>query len=134
MQFRLRRLLPTLMLSVGVLLLAGLAFAGDTKTSSKTYEFVRPPAAPDELENAVLDIFDTKCAFAGCHTGANAPQGLDLTEEAFKANLVKVKSAGAPQFLRVKPGDAANSYLIKKVKGVGIKGDRMPRGSSPLSS
>lgn len=118
---------------VAVLMMSAFAFAGEGKAGKNAYEFVRPPATPDELENAVLDIFDTKCAFAGCHTGVNAPQGLDLTEEAFKANLVKVKSANAPQFLRVQPGDAANSYLIKKVKGIGIKGDRMPRGGQPLS-
>lgn len=133
MQFPLRRRGFSLSLLIGVLALSALAIAGEGKRGNAAYEFVRPPAAPDELENAVLDIFDSKCAFAGCHTGANAPQNLDLTEAAFKANLVKVKSASVPQFLRVQPGDAANSYLIKKVKGVGIKGDRMPRGSQPLS-
>ncbi len=134
MQFPLRRCSFSLVLLISVLTLSALAFAGEGKGGKTTYAFVRPPAAPDEVEDAVLDIFETKCAFAGCHTGANAPQGLDLTEEAFKANLVKAKSSGAPQFLRVQPGDAANSYLIKKVKGVGIKGDRMPRGGQPLSS
>ncbi len=134
MQLQLRRRHASLALFFAVMTWAALALAGEGKTKNKTFEFARPPATPDELEDAVLDILDTKCAFAGCHTGVNAPQNLDLTEEAYKANLVKVKSAGAPQFLRVKPGDAANSYLIKKVKGAGIKGDRMPRGGQPLSS
>lgn len=128
MQLRSHRGFTLSFLAMSILLCANLTLAGVGTIGGKQYEFVRPPAAPDDAENAVLDIFETKCAFAGCHTGANAPQGLDLTEEAFKANLVKVKSANAPQFLRVKPGDAANSYLIKKVKGMGIKGDRMPRG------
>lgn len=134
MQLRSHRGFTLSFIAMSILLCANLALAGVGITGGKQYEFVRPTAAPDDAENAVLDIFETKCAFAGCHTGANAPQGLDLTEEAFKANLVKVKSANAPQFLRVKPGDAANSYLIKKVKGMGIKGDRMPRGGQPLSS
>src|SRR5262245_23438071 len=134
--FRLR--VPVLML-----LLVSNIYAGDRKNSgqSSPFEFVRPPesalpagAAPDDLQNQVLDILDNKCAFAGCHTGLNAPRGLDLSEEMFVAKLVKVKSADFPRMVLVKPGDAANSYLIKKVKGTpGIKGDRMPRGQAPLS-
>jgi hypothetical protein len=128
-----------------VLLLASSTQAGDGKNSGKAapFEFVRPPqsalppaAAPaqDELQNQVLDIFDSKCAFAGCHTGVNAPRGLDLSEEVFMTKLVRVKSADYARMMLVKPGDSGNSYLIKKVKGTpGIKGDRMPRGQAPLS-
>lgn len=125
-----------------VLLSAGTAPAGDVKGGKAApFEFVRPPqgalqpaAEQDELQDQVLDIFDSKCAYAGCHTGVNSPRSLDLSEEVFIANLVKVKSADFPGMMRVKPGDAANSYLIKKVKGTpGIKGDRMPRGTPPLS-
>ncbi|MGH7492193.1 MAG: DUF5777 family beta-barrel protein [bacterium] len=133
-------------LSVIVLLLASSTHAGDEKNSGKgspfKFEFVRPPesssspsVAPDDLQNQVLDILDSKCAFAGCHTGVNAPRGLDLSEEVFVAKLVKVKSADYSRMMLVKPGDAANSYLIKKVRGTpGIKGDRMPRGLPPLSA
>jgi len=100
--------------------------------------FVKPPAsnrlsASQDLQEKVLAIVEDKCAFAGCHTGANAPQGLDMSEEMFAANLVGVKSS-AGSWLRVKPGDPANSYLVKKIRGAaGIKGDRMPRGGKPLA-
>ncbi len=123
-------------LGVILLLLASPAQAGEKKGAKfSPFEFVRPPAAaPDELQDQVLDVLDSKCAFAGCHTGVNSPKGLDLSEETFVANLVKAKSADFPKMMRVKPGEAANSYLIKKVKGTpGIKGDRMPRGATPLS-
>jgi hypothetical protein len=92
-------------------------------------------AAPvqDVLQEKVQEIVDEHCAFAGCHTGANAPNNLDMSEGMLVANLVGVKSAEGP-WLRVKPGDPANSYLIKKLRGTpGIKGERMPRGSKPLS-
>jgi hypothetical protein len=100
--------------------------------------FVKPPEsrrlfAPQDLQERVQVIIDDKCAFAGCHVGANAPQGLDMSEEMMAANLIGVRSPDGP-WVRVKPGDPANSYLIKKVRGApGIKGDRMPRGSKPLA-
>jgi hypothetical protein len=102
--------------------------------------FVKPPAAnriaalQDNLLERVQEIVDEKCAFAGCHTGANSPKGLDMSEGMLAPNLVGVKSADGP-WLRVKPGDPANSYLLKKVLGApGIKGDRMPRGGRPLTA
>lgn len=120
---------------------AHVAFAGDTpprdnadKKKTKKLKFAYPNR-PDELEDQVLDLFDAKCAYAGCHAGATAPQGLDLTEEFFKANLINVKSEGLPRYLRVKPGDANNSYLMGKLRGsASIKGERMPKGSQPLSA
>ncbi len=135
---RLGQGLSRLGMIVFVLLFSGRAPAGDQKSrnASSPFEFVKPPAAaPDELQNQVLDIFDSKCAFAGCHTGVNAPKGLNLSEEMFVSELVNAKSTDFPRMMLVKPGDADNSYLIKKVKGSsGIKGDRMPRGAQPLSS
>jgi hypothetical protein len=89
--------------------------------------------AQDDLQEKVQEIVDEHCAFAGCHTGANAPQNLDMSEGMLVANLAGVKSAEGP-WLRVKPGDPANSYLIKKLRGTaGIKGERMPRGGKPLA-
>lgn len=107
-------------------------------TAGEGPAFLKPPAAkrlftPQDLQERVQVIMDDKCAFAGCHVGANAPQGLDLSEEMMAANLVGVKSPDGP-WVRVKPGDPAGSYLIKKLRGApGIKGDRMPRGAKPLA-
>lgn len=84
-------------------------------------------------ENLVRNIFVNKCAVSGCHTGANPAARLALDENNFVNNTVRVKSAEAPQFLRVKPGDIANSYLVRKVRGAGIRGARMPKGGPPLS-
>lgn len=98
--------------------------------------FVKPSTnqPQDKLLVRVQEIVEESCAYAGCHTGANAPNGLDMSEDVLVANLVAVKSA-AGSWLRVKPGDPANSYLIKKILGApGIKGDRMPRGSKPMAA
>lgn len=105
-------------------------------TAGEGPAFVKPPAnqPQDKLLERVMEIVEESCAYAGCHTGANAPNGLDMSEEVLVANLVGVKSA-AGSWLRVKPGDPANSYLIKKILGApGIKGDRMPRGGKPMAA
>ena len=126
----------------GLLMLAvvcsGTLYAGNTRAANNksmhSPRFTRL-ASQQDLEDQVLDLFENSCAFAGCHAGMTAPKNLDLSEEVFVANLVGVKSAEAPQFLRVKPGDAQNSYLVKKIRGAAdIKGDRMPRSGKPLSA
>ena len=137
MPLRLRRVMQFLCGMI-VIVYAGMAAAGDGNSSSRQstpkFEFVRPPApAQDPLQDQVLDIFDNKCAYAGCHAGPNSARNLDLSEEGFMAGLVNVKSADFSRLMRVKPGDSRNSYLTRKLKGTGIKGDRMPRSSAPLS-
>lgn len=90
--------------------------------------------AQQQLPDAVFEIFDEHCAFAGCHSGPNAQKGMDLTEEYILSSLVNKPSQEKPELLRVKPGDPANSYLIMKLKGLpGIEGDRMPKMRPPLS-
>jgi hypothetical protein len=48
------------------------------------------------------------------------------------AAIVNVASSEQPSLLRVKPGDPANSYLIRKLEGAaGIDGVRMPANGPP---
>jgi hypothetical protein len=50
------------------------------------------------------------------------------------ANIVNVASIEQPSLLRIKPNDAANSYLVKKILGAaGITGSRMPFGCGTTS-
>lgn len=66
-----------------------------------------------------------------CHIGAAAPEGLQLdSEDNSFALLVNVSSNQNPALLRVNPGDADNSYLIRKLEGIGTS--RMPLGQPPL--
>ncbi|MDZ7313953.1 MAG: DUF5777 family beta-barrel protein [candidate division KSB1 bacterium] len=117
---------------LGFVLLTTGVIAAKEPTFEKPPKVNPLPAVQEDLQEKVLELFDNKCAFAGCHTGATAPKNLDLSEEMMMANLVGIKSAETP-FLRVKPGDPDNSYLIKKLRGTpDIQGERMPRGK-PLS-
>jgi len=67
-----------------------------------------------------------------CHVGANAPQGLRLDAANSYGALVGVASSEQPGLLRVKPGDAAASYLIQKLEGNAAVGARMPLGQPAL--
>lgn len=79
----------------------------------------------------IQPVFDTNCT--GCHgVGGNA--GLNLNPGVSYGNIVNVPSSQMPNLMRIKPGNPANSYLIRKIKGEGISGGRMPLGRSPLSA
>ncbi len=87
-----------------------------------------------EIPDEVLDIFDNRCAFVGCHVGTTSPKNLDLSEDFALSSLVNKPSVDAPSYLRVKPLDPVRSYLIIKLKGsAGIVGEKMPKGSGTLS-
>jgi mono/diheme cytochrome c family protein len=78
-------------------------------------------------------IFDPGCA--SCHTDVNRTPsgGLNLKSGSAFANLVNVSSSGLPGAVRVIPGNADNSYLVKKLEGTpGIAGLRMPRNGPPF--
>ena len=56
-----------------------------------------------------------------------------LTPDVAYAQIVGVPSIEVPSVQRVKPGDATNSYMYRKITGVGITGDRMPQGGPFLT-
>jgi hypothetical protein len=87
----------------------------------------------------ILRIFTNNggktCARAGCHAGPSPQMGQSLSAATAYSNIVNVPSAEKPSLLRVKPGDAANSYLYQKITGApGISGSRMPLIGGPLSA
>jgi hypothetical protein len=68
-----------------------------------------------------------------CHSGAAAPQGLQLDAAHSYALLVGVPSNEMPNLNRVAPGDPDSSYLMQKLEGAaGIAGVRMPFGGPYL--
>ena len=68
-----------------------------------------------------------------CHSGAAAPQGLQLDAAHSYALLVGVPSAEQPSLERVSAGDPDHSYLILKLEGAaGIVGAQMPFGGPYL--
>jgi mono/diheme cytochrome c family protein len=72
---------------------------------------------------AVQELFNTKCV--GCHQGAGAKEGIDLTS--YEA-LMK----GGEHGPTVKPGDPEGSLLAQSLRGGhGVK--RMPMGQPALA-
>jgi len=98
------------------------------------------PAAPGSAPNTPLtanfqsiqdNVFTPICV--RCHSGASAPQGLQLDEGHSYALLVGVPSSEVPSRDRVKPGDPDDSYLVQKLAGAStIVGARMPFGGPYL--
>jgi hypothetical protein len=76
-----------------------------------------------------------RLACVQCHTDqgrAAAGPGLVLLEGRSYQQLVGVASVNRPGATRVIPGDPDNSYLVRKLEGRDINGDRMPRGTGPF--
>ena len=89
-----------------------------------------PPLSAD-FQSLQDNVFTPICV--RCHSGAAAPQGLELDAAHSYALLVGVPSSEIPQTLRVKPGDPDQSYLVLKLEGAaGIVGAQMPFGGPPL--
>jgi hypothetical protein len=71
-------------------------------------------------------VFTPICA--ECHSGANAPEGMQLSEGQAYSMIVNLASQEVPTLDRIKPGDSANSYLVQKIMGTAKVGSRMPDG------
>ena len=77
------------------------------------------------------DLFDKHCV-TDCHDGASAAAALQLNGSRSHGALVNQRSQQISTQIRVVPGDAAASYLVKKmVGGAGIVGDVMPKLAPP---
>lgn len=102
-----------------------------------TFEVQTPPPPGTTLDEIQADVFNVNCTNAGCHTGPAGnilPTGMDLTSaDASFANLVNVASLQQPALFRVNPGNADDSYLIRKLEGGPmIDGQQMPAIGGPL--
>lgn len=100
-----------------------------------SYGEIVPGPVPVTLQNVQTQVFSPSCATFDCHTGSSAPLGLDLGPGQSAANLVNVASVERPQFLRVEPGNARDSYVYMKITAdPRIGGDPMPAIGGPLSA
>jgi mono/diheme cytochrome c family protein len=78
-------------------------------------------------------LFATTCAPIGCHVGPDAPFHLDLSPDAYYANLVDVPANEVAGAMRVKPGSPSDtqSYLLCKVDPeCAVVGQHMPFAGS----
>lgn len=88
---------------------------------------------PVDFELQIQPIFTNNCTDSGCHGAAGAKAGLILDANAAFNNIVNIPSSQQPDLLRVRPGNAADSYLARKISGdPRISGDRMPKSRAPL--
>ncbi len=98
-----------------------------------------PPGPPPVVlkkavtPDSVQSIFTANCALSNCHLGPNAQEGQRLEEGFSYQSIVGVPSNQVPSLFRIEPGNAADSYLVRKIDGgPGILGQQMPRGAPPL--
>jgi hypothetical protein len=102
---------------------------GDFEAEFTVMGTVIPGPTLDEIQAAV---FGPTCSTAACHSGGGAvlPTAMDLTSaQASFDNLVSIASLQSPGAVRVIPGDPDNSYLVHKLEGTAVVGDRMPQDS-----
>lgn len=85
------------------------------------------------FQSDIYPVFvNTGCTAGGCHGSGQG--NLTMTSAAVAyANLVNVTSPTSGE-VRVIPGNAGGSYLVKKLEGTAAFGARMPLGGSPLGA
>jgi hypothetical protein len=83
------------------------------------------PVANPGFAQHIQPIFNSSCSLSGCHN-ATASGGMNLSEGQAYGNIVNVASTSEPNFMRVTPSDADNSYIIIKLEGRQNVGARMP--------
>jgi hypothetical protein len=77
-------------------------------------------------------VFDLHCTTSGCHRGPVPESRLNLEEGESYRNLVNIRSVQIGDLMRVAPNDPGESYLIRKLEGREIVGERMPNAGEPL--
>ena len=94
-----------------------------------------PPVDPSATFTRVqTEIFTPTCAALGCHDLLGRQQNMILVSGQDYGNVVNVPSEQMPSLRRINPGNFADSYLYRKLLGVGISGDRMPQGGPYLDA
>ncbi|MFK7845819.1 MAG: DUF5777 family beta-barrel protein [Rhodothermales bacterium] len=81
----------------------------------------------EAIEEQVAALFERSCTTVGCHAGPVPQMGMDLTRDQFYNAVVDKQSATSPDHKIIDPGNPADSYLLKKIRGEeGIVGMQMP--------
>src|SRR2546426_9695006 len=122
--------LAVAVLAIGGALIGCAGGGGGGGGGTPTKPACKPPAQPTvSFAPNIQAIFNRSCALAGCHVGPVPTGGQDLTAGVAYSQSVNVASTQQPRLKRVKPGDPANSYLVRKIQGgPNISGVLMPNG------
>ena len=114
-------------LKIGILLLGsaiGLSSCKDQIADPNTTPVVFPTSNVSFSQH-VQQLFQTRCAFAGCHAGSNPAVGLDLSSPAYN-NL----RSHQPRL--VVAGASSNSLLIERLDG--RIAPQMPFNAQPINA
>jgi hypothetical protein len=89
-----------------------------------------------EFQRDIMPIFERRCGIGGCHSESAHQAGLVLTRLFAHAALINRPSQTRQGEVLVRPGDAANSWLVIAIsddaaRRMGLA--RMPLGSGPLT-
>jgi hypothetical protein len=116
---------------LAVLLTAAAAGCGGSVLKSPT-EPVVPASSALSFSQIQGQIFTPSCAKAGCHAASSGAGGMVLAAGVSYAQIVGRPAPEDPALDLVKPGDANDSYLVRKIRGdPDISGARMPLDGPP---
>jgi hypothetical protein len=89
------------------------------------------------FQHDIVPILERRCGIGGCHSESSHQAGLVLTRDFAHAALVNKPSQLRPGEVLVRPGDAANSWMVIAIRDdaarrMGLA--RMPLASGPLTA
>ena len=114
-----------------LLFLLGFVFSCEDQIVSECDVVENNPGINTTFSSIQTDVFSIDCATSGCHeTNSIDP---DLSAGQAYNNIVNVMSFNPP-FKYIVPFKSDSSYIINKLRGVNIQGERMPLNRQPLSS
>ena len=89
--------------------------------------------ADPSFSSDIMEIIQRRgCSESSCHGSGQGGLTMTSTSGTY-TNLVNVTSPNSGE-VRVIPGNATDSYLVKKLEGRQSVGVRMPQGGSPLDA
>jgi hypothetical protein len=126
------KMLRGVVVVMGGLLMACADFEGVTGTGGLPNEVVEAPL----FSRDVLPIVERRCGVGGCHSEGTHQAGLVLTHDSAYRALVNQPSRTRGGQVLVRPGDAANSWMVIAIQDNAERRQglpRMPLGSGPLT-
>jgi hypothetical protein len=89
-----------------------------------------------QFSQDIVPIFERRCGIGGCHSAASHQGGLVLTRASAHAALINKPAQTSVGEILVRPGDAANSWLVIAIGDDAVRRgslSRMPLASGPLT-
>jgi hypothetical protein len=89
-----------------------------------------------QFQRDIMPIFERRCGIGGCHSEGTHQAGLVLTGASAHAALIDQPAQTRLGEILVRPGDAANSWLVIAISDDPVRRrglPRMPLGSGPLT-